>query len=221
MSTISIREMLEAGVHFGHQTQRWNPKMKPYIFGSKNGIHIVNLQKTVIKYDEAHRFVARLVAGGRKVMFVGTKKQAQEIVAEEATRAGQFYVNNRWLGGIKDMKSLPAAMVIIDVKKEHIAVREAQRLGIPIVAVVDINCDPDPIDFVVPGNDDALKSIKLFLQRLADACLEGGHSHAARSGGDIQGEYTPVATSGDIEVAYRRIGTEAEESDDVEANIDE
>ena len=263
MGVISIRDMLQAGVHFGHQTRRWNPKMRPYIFGDKNGIHIINLQKTAGLYDEAHRFVSRLVSSGQKMMFVGTKKQAQEIIAQEATRAGQYYVNNRWLGGmltnfktiktnvdrlnslermrdegkfsyltkketlsleneiaklnkslggIKNMRGLPAALFIIDVKKEHIAVKEAQRLGIPIVAVVDTNCDPDPIKHVIPGNDDALKAIRLFTGAMADACLEGTQLHQAKiTGAAAQGDYAPADLDA-VEVSYRRTGAEEEEA---------
>ncbi|MBK8013187.1 MAG: 30S ribosomal protein S2 [Deltaproteobacteria bacterium] len=224
MSIVTMKQMLEAGVHFGHQTKRWNPKMKPYIFGARNGIYIIDLQQTVVMWRRAYDFVVDLASRGEKVLFVGTKKQAQDVVAEEAQRAGMFYVNNRWLGGtltnfktvkgsieqlrgiermeadgtfeklpkkevlslnrdraklerslggIKDMNRLPAAVFIIDPKKEHIAVSEANRLQIPVVAIVDTNCDPDLIDYVIPGNDDAIRSIKLFTANMADACLEG------------------------------------------------
>ena len=224
MSIVTMKQMLEAGVHFGHQTKRWNPKMKPYIFGARNGIYIIDLQQTVVMWRRAYDFVADLASRGEKVLFVGTKKQAQDVVAEEASRAGMFYVNNRWLGGtltnfktvkgsieqlrsiermetdgtfeklpkkevlslnrdraklerslggIKDMNRLPAAVFIIDPKKEHIAVAEANRLQIPVVAIVDTNCDPDLIDYVIPGNDDAIRSIKLFTANMADACMEG------------------------------------------------
>lgn len=227
MAAISVRDLLEAGVHFGHQTKRWNPRMKPYIFGARNGIYIIDLGKTARLFDEAYKFVNRIAAQGGKVLFIGTKKQAQEIVKREAERCGMPYVNNRWLGGMltnfttvrrsverlldlekmqqdgkfgyltkkevltlerdieklnrslggfKEMKDLPAAIFVIDVKKEHIAIHEARRLGIPIVAVVDTNCDPEGIQFVVPGNDDALKSINLFATRVGDACLEGKHA---------------------------------------------
>lgn len=225
MSTVTMKQMLEAGVHFGHQTKRWNPKMKPYIFGARNGIYIIDLQQTVTMWRRAYDFVMDLVGRGEKVLFVGTKKQAQEVVAEEATRSGMFFVNNRWLGGtltnfktvkgsierlrtiermstdgtfeklpkkevlmlghertklerslggIKDMSRLPGAVFIVDPKKEHIAVSEANRLQIPVVAIVDTNCDPDLIDYVIPGNDDAIRSIKLFTASIADACIEGG-----------------------------------------------
>ncbi|MFO0727054.1 MAG: 30S ribosomal protein S2 [Myxococcota bacterium] len=224
MSTVTMKQMLEAGVHFGHQTKRWNPKMKPYIFGARNGIYIIDLQQTVAMWRRAYDFVRDLSSRGEKVLFVGTKKQAQEVVAEEATRGSMYYVNNRWLGGtltnfktvkgsierlrmiekmatdgtyerlpkkevlglnkertklerslggIKDMGKLPGALFVIDPKKEHIAVSEANRLQIPVVAIVDTNCDPDLIDYVIPGNDDAIRSIKLFTANIADACAEG------------------------------------------------
>ena len=224
MSTVTMKQMLEAGVHFGHQTKRWNPKMKPYIFGARNGIYIIDLQQTVGFWRRAYDFIVDLSSRGEKVLFVGTKKQAQEVVAEEATRSGMFYVNNRWLGGtltnfrtvkssierlrlvermetdgtfeklpkkevlqltrerdklerslggIKDMNRLPGALFVVDPRKEHIAVAEANRLQIPVVAIVDTNCDPDQIDYVIPGNDDAIRSIKLFTANMADACIEG------------------------------------------------
>ncbi len=224
MPEISLKDLLDAGVHFGHQTRRWNPKMKPYIFGEKNGIHIVNLQKTAIQLTRATQFVTQAVARGQKVLFVGTKKQASDLVSKFAAEAGQFHVTNRWLGGmltnfrtvkgsidrlnklekdlgegkldalskkersgvereveklkgslggIQEMTALPGVLFVIDPKKEHIAVTEARRLGIPIVAVVDTNCDPDGIQFVIPGNDDALKAIRLFAKAMSDACIEG------------------------------------------------
>ncbi len=224
MAYITIKELLEAGVHFGHQTKRWNPKMKRYIFGARNGIYIIDLQQTVKLYRQAHDFVKNITANGGDVLFVGTKKQASEAIYEEANRAESFYVENRWLGGmltnfqtiknnisrfhflnsiendgtlenypkkeqakmlkdkaklefaiggISNMKKLPAALFIIDSKNETIAVKEAKRLGIPIVAVVDTNCDPDDIDYVIPGNDDAIRSIRLFASRIADAAIEG------------------------------------------------
>ena len=228
MSTVTMKQMLEAGVHFGHQTKRWNPKMKPYIFGARNGIYIIDLQQTVVYWRRAYDFVSDLVARGEKILFVGTKKQAQEVIAEEAARSGMYYVNNRWLGGtltnfktvkqsierlrniekmasdgtferlpkkevlmltkeriklerslggIKDMARLPGAVFIIDPKKEHIAVAEANRLQIPVVAIVDSNCDPDLIDYVIPGNDDAIRSIKLFTANIAEAAVEGAARH--------------------------------------------
>ena len=224
MAYVSMKQMLETGVHFGHQTRRWNPKMKPYIFGARNGIHIIDLQQTVKLYRTAHDKVADTVARGGKVVFIGTKRQAQEAIAAEATRAGQFYVANRWmggtmtnfstiqksidrmkkleamfadgsvnryqkkeiltlqreldklmlvLGGIKDMEHLPQLAFIIDPHREEIAVKECRTLGIPIVAVTDTNCDPDVIDYIIPGNDDAIRAIKLFVAHMADACLEG------------------------------------------------
>ncbi len=224
MSQITMKQLLEAGVHFGHQTKRWNPKMKPYIFGARNGIYIIDLQKTVRYFRTAYDFVKDTVAGGQKVLFVGTKKQAQDAIKEEALRADQFFVNNRWLGGmltnfstikgsierlkkietmaqdgtyqlltkkealelereraklekslggIKGMNKLPGAIFVIDPKKETIAVKEARKLGIPVVAVVDTNCDPDDIDYIIPGNDDAIRAIRLFAARMADACVDG------------------------------------------------
>lgn len=224
MSEIAIKELLEAGVHFGHQTKRWNPKMKKYIFGERNGIYIIDLQKTQKKFVEATDFIRNMVAGGGQLLFVGTKRQAQEIIVEEARRCQMFYVNNRWLGGmltnfqtirksinklkklegaktdgtyerlpkkeaaklekervtleknlggIKDMISLPGAIFVIDTKKEAIAVLEAKRLGIPVIGIVDTNCDPDDVDFVIPGNDDAVRSIRLITAKIADAATEG------------------------------------------------
>ena len=224
MAQISMKQMLEAGVHFGHQTKRWNPKMKPYIFGARNGIYIVDLQKTVRQFKSAYQFVQDTVASGEKVLFVGTKKQAQDAIREESERAGQYYVNNRWLGGmltnfttikasidrlkkieamnadgtieqytkkealqiererekleknlggIKNMTKLPGVVFIIDPKKEAIAVQEANKLGIPVVAIVDTNCDPDNIDFVIPGNDDAIRAIRLFASKMSEACVDG------------------------------------------------
>jgi small subunit ribosomal protein S2 len=221
---ITIRDMMEAGVHFGHQTKRWNPKMKSFIFGARNGIHIIDLQQTVRAFKRAYNFLVSNVAQGRSVLFVGTKKQAQEVMREEALRGGQFYVTNRWLGGtltnfnsvkgsidrlhaiekmstdgtfermtkkevlgitrereklekalggIKSMTELPGAVFIVDVVKEHIAVTEARKLEIPIVAIVDTNCNPDLIDYPIPGNDDAIRSLKLFAGRIADACVLG------------------------------------------------
>ena len=221
---ITIREMMEAGVHFGHQTKRWNPKMKSFIFGARNGIHIIDLQQTVRAFKRAYNFLVSNVASGKSVLFVGTKKQAQEVMREEALRAGQFYVTNRWLGGtltnfnsvkgsidrlhaiekmstdgtfermtkkevlgitrereklekalggIKSMTEVPGAVFIVDVVKEHIAVTEARKLEIPIVAIVDTNCNPDLIDYPIPGNDDAIRSLKLFSGKIAEACLLG------------------------------------------------
>jgi small subunit ribosomal protein S2 len=230
MAQITMKQLLEAGVHFGHQTKRWNPKMKPYIFGARNGIYIIDLQKTVRYFKSAYQFILETVQNGDKVLFVGTKKQAQDAVREETARAGQYYVDNRWLGGmltnfttikrsierlkkieamsqdgtyqlltkkevlglerereklerslggIKGMTKLPGAIFVIDPKKETIAVKEARKLGIPVVAVVDTNCDPDDIDFIIPGNDDAIRAIRLFAARMADACVEGDQARQA------------------------------------------
>jgi small subunit ribosomal protein S2 len=224
MSVVSMKQLLEAGVHFGHQTRRWNPKMKPYIFTERNSIYIIDLQKTVRKLEEAYNFVRELSAEGKSVLFVGTKKQAQDSIREEAERAGAYYVNARWLGGmltnfrtirhridrlnqlqamkedgtfdllpkkevakltleidklekymggIKDMKKLPGALFIVDPRKEHIAVTEARKLHIPIIAIVDTNCDPDEIDYVIPGNDDAIRAVRLISATMANAILEG------------------------------------------------
>ena len=224
MAVISMKHLLEAGVHFGHQTRRWNPKMAPYLFTERNGIYIIDLQKTVRKMDEAYMFVRNLAMEGKTILFVGTKKQAQESIEQEAKRCNMFYVNHRWLGGmltnfrtirtrvdrlneidkmenngqfellpkkeviklmherekleanlggIRTMKSLPGAIFIVDPKKENIAVMEARALGIPIVGIVDTNCDPDEVDYVIPGNDDAIRAVKLIAGKLADAVLEG------------------------------------------------
>ena len=224
MAVISMKQLLEAGVHFGHQTRRWNPKMARYIFTERNGIYIIDLQKTVRKVDVAYDFLRSVAAAGKSVLFVGTKKQAQDAIREEATRSGQFYVNERWLGGmltnfqtiqkrvsrlkelkgmeedgtfevltkkevqvlrhemdrlqkylggIEEMKKLPGALFIVDPRKERIAVAEARKLNIPIVAIVDTNCDPDEIDYVIPGNDDAIRAVRLLTSTMADAVQEG------------------------------------------------
>ena len=163
MAYVSMKQMLETGVHFGHQTRRWNPKMRPFIFGARNGIHIIDLQQTVKLYRTAHDKIVETVANGGRVLFIGTKRQAQEAVAAEAGRAGQFHVTNRWMGG----------SLTNDPNREEIAVKECRKLGIPIVAVTDTNCDPDVIDYIIPGNDDAIRAIKLFVTAMAEACLEG------------------------------------------------
>lgn len=223
MASITMKELLEAGVHFGHQTRRWNPKMRPYIFGKRNGIYIVDLQKTLQLFEEASEFVRDLTASGGSILFVGTKRQAQDVVREEAGRCGMFFVANRWLGGtltnfvtvrrsverfkdierqlgdadsqltkkerisldrqrvkmeknlggIRDMEALPDVIFVIDTNHEHNAVHEANRLNIPVVAVVDTNCDPDQVDYPIPGNDDAIRAIKLFTSRIAESVLEG------------------------------------------------
>lgn len=224
MSVVSMKQLLEAGVHFGHQTRRWNPKMAEYIYMERNGIYIIDLQKTVKKLEESYGFVRQLSENGQNILFVGTKKQATDTVKEEAERAGQYYVNARWLGGmltnfktmrtridrlaqlkkmqedgtfdmlpkkevlkligemqklekylggVKDMKKLPGALFVIDSRKEHNAIAEARKLGIPIIAIVDTNCDPDEVDYVIPANDDAIRAIKLICQTMANAVLEG------------------------------------------------
>ncbi len=241
MAVVSMKQLLEAGVHFGHQTRRWNPKMAPYIFTERNGIYIIDLQKTVRKLEEAYMFVRELSASGSTVLFVGTKKQAQDSIREEATRAGAYYVNARWLGGmltnfrtirgrvarlsqlktmqedgtfdllpkkevirleheieklekfmggIKDMKKLPGALFVVDPRKERIAVSEAKKLGIPVVAIVDTNCDPDEVDYVIPGNDDAIRAVKLIAGTMADALIEGrqGEADAAEEAEKAEGE---------------------------------
>ncbi len=230
MAVISMKQLLEAGVHFGHQTRRWNPKMAPYIFTERNGIYIIDLQKTVRKIDEAYAFVRSVAMEGKSVLFVGTKKQAQESIESEAKRCNMYYVNNRWLGGmmtnfrtiktriarlnaidameergdfevlpkkeviklmnerekllenlggIREMKNLPGCLFVVDPRKEHIAVSEARALGIPVVAIVDTNCDPDEIDYVIPGNDDAIRAVKLIAGKMADAVLEGKQGEQA------------------------------------------
>ncbi len=235
MSVVTMKELLEAGVHFGHQTKRWNPKMKPYIFGARNGIYILDLQQTVKLLDVAYEFIRDKVAKGEKILFVGTKKQAQEAIYEEAARCGMFYVNHRWLGGtltnfqtikksidklrelekmeknegfqrlpkkevlqlqkkaaklnkylggIKDMDRFPGVLFIVDPKRERIAVSEARKLGVPTVAIVDTNCDPDEVDYVIPGNDDAIRAIRLFATKMADAVIEG----KGRREEELQGE---------------------------------
>ena len=215
MSVISIKQLLEAGVHFGHHTRRWNPKMAEYIFTERNGIYIIDLQKTVKKFEEAYMFVRDLSANGGNILFVGTKKQAADTIKEEAERAGMYYVNVRWpggmltnfkmaadgtfdllpkkevaalqkeifdleknYGGIKTMEKLPDAIFIVDPRKEKIAVLEAKKLGIPVVAIVDTNCDPDDADYIIPGNDDAIRAIKLISSTLADAVIEGRQGEA-------------------------------------------
>jgi small subunit ribosomal protein S2 len=234
-----MKQLLEAGVHFGHQTRRWNPKMAPYIFTERNGIYIIDLQKTVKKLEEAYNFVRELSSEGKSVLFVGTKKQAQDSVKEEALRAGAYYVNARWLGGmltnfttirrrierlrqlrtmeqdgtfdllpkkeviklnleieklekflggIKDMKDIPGALFIVDPRKERIAVAEAKKLGIPIVAIVDTNCDPDEIDYVIPGNDDAIRAVKLISGAIANAIIEGNEGKMGAAAEEAQAE---------------------------------
>ncbi len=273
MSTVTMKQLLEAGVHFGHQTKRWNPKMKDYIFGSRNGIYIIDLQKTVRLFKEAYKFVVETVAQGESILFVGTKKQAQDAITEEAQRAGMFYVNQRWLGGtltnfrtikknverlkklekmkedgtfsalpkkevlrlekeqakmektlggIKNMTKLPKGIFIIDPRKERIAVHEARKLSIPIVAIVDTNCDPDEVDYIIPGNDDAIRAIRLISSKIADACLEGKQLLEARltaPEGTIPGEgavseKAEVAAASGQPVAEEEEKREKEEEED-------
>ena len=236
-SVVSMKQLLEAGVHFGHQTRRWNPKMAPYIFTERNGIYIIDLQKTVKKLEEAYNFVRELSTEGKSVLFVGTKKQAQDSVKEEALRAGAYYVNARWLGGmltnfttirkrierlkqlrtmeedgtfdllpkkeviklnleieklekflggIKNMNEIPGALFIVDPRKERIAVAEAKKLGIPIVAIVDTNCDPDEIDYVIPGNDDAIRAVKLISGAIANAIIEGNEGRMGAAAAEAE-----------------------------------
>ncbi|MBQ1229292.1 MAG: 30S ribosomal protein S2 [Firmicutes bacterium] len=233
MAVISMKQLLEAGVHFGHQTRRWNPKMAPYIFTERNGIYIIDLQKTVKKIDEAYDFMKEVGATGKPVLFVGTKKQAQQAIVDEANRCGMYYVSERWLGGMltnhktiatrikrlneinrmaedgtfeklskkevvklrgeaeklekylggmKDMKGMPGALFIVDPKKERIAVKEARILGIPIVGIVDTNCDPDDVDYVIPANDDAIRAVKLIAGRMADAIIEANQGESFDEG---------------------------------------
>ena len=172
MAVVTMKNLLESGVHFGHQVKRWDPRMKKYIFAERNGIHIIDLQKTIAAIKDGYDEVRKVTASGKSILFVGTKKQAQQAVQKEAERCGMFYVNNRWLGGIKEMKELPGAIFIIDTHKEQLAVAEARRMGIPIIAVVDTNCNPEGIDFPIPGNDDAIRAISLFTSIIANAVIE-------------------------------------------------
>jgi small subunit ribosomal protein S2 len=253
-----MKELLEAGVHFGHQTKRWNPRMKEYIFGERNGIYIIDLQKTLKMFKEASKFVQDLAADGRIILFVGTKRQAQDAIAEEAQRCSMFYVNQRWLGGlltnwvtiqksvkrlkeldematdgrydllpkkeviklererkhlqanlagIKNMTRLPDAIFVIDSNKEQIAVRESRKLGIPVVAVVDTNCDPSEVDYVIPGNDDALRAIRLFTSKISESIAEGVHARDDKHMADIQAVAEPEA----VETGLAPSAPEAEE----------
>jgi small subunit ribosomal protein S2 len=264
MSYITMKQLLESGVHFGHQTRRWNPKMKPYIFGARNGIYIIDLQQTVRMFKTAYEFVVDTVASGESILFVGTKKQARDSIYEEANRCEMFYVHNRWLGGmltnfqtiqkgierlkyltgifadgsvnrfpkkealrldkeraklennlggIGNMERLPGALYIVDPKNENIAVREARRLGIPIVAIVDSNCNPDEIDYIIPGNDDAIRAIRLITSRVADACIEGRERMEER----LQAEADKAAVEAGAAVA--EIGEKAVVSDGSEGPI--
>ena len=262
MANITMKELLEAGVHFGHQTKRWNPKMKEYIFGERNGIYIIDLQKTLKMFKEASKFVQDLAADGRIVLFVGTKRQAQDAIAEEATRCSMFYVNQRWLGGlltnwvtvqksvkrlkeldematdgrydllpkkeviklererkhlqanlagIKNMTRLPDAIFVIDSNKEQIAVRESRKLGIPVVAVVDTNCDPSEVDYVIPGNDDALRAIRLFTSKISESSAEGVHARDDKQMADIQAVAEPEPAADEIpdaEALFSSVGVD-------------
>ncbi len=260
MAYISMKELLEAGVHFGHQTKRWNPKMKPYIFGARNGIYIIDLQKTVRMFKSAYDFIVDVAAGGKSVLFVGTKKQAREAIYEEANRCEMYYVHNRWLGGmltnfqtikksidrlnylntiendgtinlfpkkerlklakervklddnlggIRLMNRLPGAIFVVDPKHEAIAVKEGRRLHIPIVSIVDTNCDPDEVDFAIPGNDDAIRAIRLVSSRVADACIEGKQRYdekkQAEADKSIDEKPTATVDAADLKPGERRV----------------
>jgi small subunit ribosomal protein S2 len=266
-----MKELLEAGVHFGHQTKRWNPKMKPYIFGARNGIYIVDLQRTVRMFKTAYDFVVDTVAAGKPLLFVGTKKQARDSIYEEANRCEMFYVHNRWLGGmmtnfqtirqsidrlnylnniqmdgsiemfpkkerlklakerikldnnlggIRTLNGLPGAMFVVDPKNEAIAVREGRRLNIPIIAIVDTNCDPDDIDYIIPGNDDAIRAIRLITSRIADACIEGSQRLAekqqAEADKDLEEESEVAVASADLAEGERKVISDGTEGPVVE-----
>ena len=267
MSVISMKQLLEAGVHFGHQTRRWNPKMAPYIFTERNGIYIIDLQKTVKKIEEAYDFMKEVAESGKPILFVGTKKQAQAAIVDEAKRCGQFYVNQRWLGGmltnyktisarikrlrdiqtmeedgtfeklskkevsklrleleklekflggIKDMKGMPGAVFVVDPKKEKIAVKEARILGIPVVGIVDTNCDPDDVDYIIPANDDAIRAVKLIAGKMADAIIEAKQGESFDEGeteGSTEAAEQEVAEE---EAAVKAAEGEAEEAADTE-----
>jgi small subunit ribosomal protein S2 len=264
LANITMKELLEAGVHFGHQTKRWNPKMKEYIFGERNGIYIIDLQKTLKMFKEASKFVQELAASGKTIMFVGTKRQAQDAITEEATRCSMFYVNNRWLGGlltnwvtvqksvkrlkeldematdgryellpkkevivlerarkhlqanlagIKNMSRVPDAIFVIDSNKEQIAVREARKLGIPVVAVVDTNCDPSEVDYVIPGNDDALRAIRLFTSKISESIVEGQQLRIAGQTDE------PAPDAGQAEVPAEGVEIHASDASVVEGYV--
>ena len=270
MAYITMKELLEAGVHFGHQTKRWNPKMKPYIFGARNGIYIIDLQKTVRMFRTVYDFIVDTVANGESVLFVGTKKQARESIYEESNRCEMFYVHNRWLGGmltnfktikqsidrlnylntiendgsiemfpkkerlklgkervkldntlggIRNMTKLPGAMFVVDPKNEAIAVREGRRLNIPIVAIVDTNCDPDEIDYIIPGNDDAIRAIRLITSRIADACTEGQQRYEERrqaAADKAADKETGVEAAADLKPGERKVISDGTEGPVVE-----
>jgi small subunit ribosomal protein S2 len=271
MAYVTMKELLEAGVHFGHQTKRWNPKMKPYIFGARNGIYIVDLQRTVRMFKTAYDFVVDTVAAGKPLLFVGTKKQARDSIYEEANRCEMFYVHNRWLGGmmtnfqtirqsidrlnylnniqldgsiemfpkkerlklakerikldnnlggIRTLNGLPGAMFVVDPKNEAIAVREGRRLNIPIIAIVDTNCDPDDIDYIIPGNDDAIRAIRLITSRMADACIEGSQRLAekqqAEADKEMEEESEVAVTSAELADGERKVISDGTEGPVVE-----
>jgi small subunit ribosomal protein S2 len=271
MAYVTMKELLEAGVHFGHQTKRWNPKMTPYIFGARNGIYIIDLQRTVAMFKTAYDFVMNTVAEGKPVLFVGTKKQARESIYEEANRCEMFYVHNRWLGGmltnfqtirqsidrlnylneiqndgsidmfpkkerlklakervkldnnlggIRTMNGLPGAIFVVDPKNEAIAVREGQRLDIPIVAVVDTNCDPDEIDYIIPGNDDAIRAIRLITSRIADACIDGRARYEekmqAEADKEVEDESEIATASAELKPGERKVISDGTEGPVVE-----
>jgi small subunit ribosomal protein S2 len=271
MAYVTMKELLEAGVHFGHQTKRWNPKMKPYIFGARNGIYIIDLQRTVAMFKTAYDFVMNTVAEGKSVLFVGTKKQARESIYEEANRCEMFYVHNRWLGGmltnfqtirqsidrlnylneiqndgtinvfpkkeqlklakervkldnnlggIRTMNGLPGAIFVVDPKNEMIAVREGRRLNIPIIAIVDSNCDPDEIDYIIPGNDDAIRAIRLITSRIADACVAGKARYEekmqAEADKDVEEESEIVTASAELKPGERKVISDGTEGPVVE-----
>jgi small subunit ribosomal protein S2 len=269
LANITMKELLEAGVHFGHQTKRWNPKMKEFIFGERNGIYIIDLQKTLKMFKDASKYVQDMAAQGKTIMFVGTKRQAQDAIAEEATRCGMFYVNQRWLGGlltnwvtiqksvkrlqeldemasdgrydlltkkeviklererkhlqanlagIKSLKRLPDALFVIDSNKEQIAVKEARKLGIPVVAVVDTNCDPTEVDYVIPGNDDALRAIRLFATKIADSIVEGAVAATDKQDAELAGAV--AASSGEQAESETVVSEFSGESDAASEDID-
>jgi len=271
MAYVTMKELLEAGVHFGHQTKRWNPKMKPYIFGARNGIYIIDLQKTVGMFKIAYDFVADRVAEGKSILFVGTKKQARDSIYEEANRCEMFYVHNRWLGGmltnfqtirqsidrlnylndiqndeslnlfpkkerlklmkervkldnnlggIRTMNGLPGAIFVVDPKNEAIAVREGRRLNIPIIAIVDTNCDPDDVDYIIPGNDDAIRAIRLLTSRISDACIDGAARYEekmqAQADKEAPAESEALAASADLPPGEREVISDGTEGPVVE-----
>src|ERR1039457_6612094 len=195
---VTMRQLLESGVHFGHQTRRWNPKMKRFILAERNGIYIIDLQQSLDFIDNAYEFIKETVAHGGTVLYVGTKKQAQEAVAEQARRVGMPFVNQRWLGGIRDMSRVPSALWVVDTKKEHIAVSEARKLGIPVIAILDTNCDPDEVTYPIPGNDDAIRSVALLTRVVADAVADGLIARAGAADGE---EKPSTPAPGDIGAA--------------------